>query len=388
MRIWWTTAYYELLKYSRKKSLILILIVLPLILIYMLGSAFDTEIKPAKVIVYNGDQGELRASVDAFWENDAIKPYVRLIAAEEEGDVQPSVTESESDYGIVIPTDYSSRVLSGEKVSWRTYSGRYAEKNLAVESVINSYLAEVNREVAAQAVLGPEAGSGQAAGGDTDSNEPLVKVGMLGVDSNQIFHSVSAMQYYAATYLIMFLLYGGMLAAIELLNQHKNGTLQRMFTLPLSFAGLVLGIITGSFLVAGLQAVIIVVFTTYAYGVDWGSNYVWLFLISLLTTAIGAGISIIIASFAKTVKTTQTVFGIVAFTMTFVSGGMIADIDVIIGDVSKWTINHWANEGLRAIMNGSGWSAYSQAVTILAIIAVALSALAVIRLPKVVKQDA
>lgn len=388
MRIWWTTAYYELLKYSRKKSLILILIVLPLILIYMLGSAFDTEIKPAKVIVYNGDQGELRASVDAFWENDAIKPYVRLIAAEEEGDVQPSVTESESDYGIVIPTDYSSRVLSGENVSWRTYSGRYAEKNLAVESVINSYLAEVNREVAAQAVLGPEAGSGQAAGGDTDSNEPLVKVGMLGVDSNQIFHSVSAMQYYAATYLIMFLLYGGMLAAIELLNQHKNGTLQRMFTLPLSFAGLVLGIITGSFLVAGLQAVIIVVFTTYAYGVDWGSNYVWLFLISLLTTAIGAGISIIIASFAKTVKTTQTVFGIVAFTMTFVSGGMIADIDVIIGDVSKWTINHWANEGLRAIMNGSGWSAYSQAVTILAIIAVALSALAVIRLPKVVKQDA
>lgn len=388
MRIWWTTAYYELLKYSRKKSLILILIVLPLILIYMLGSAFDTEIKPAKVIVYNGDQGELRASVDAFWENDAIKPYVRLIAAEEEGDVQPSVTESESDYGVVIPTDYSSRVLSGENVSWRTYSGRYAEKNLAIESVINSYLVEVNREVAAQAVLGPEAGSGQAASGGTGSTEPFVKVGMLGVDSNQIFHSVSAMQYYAATYLIMFLLYGGMLAAIELLNQHKNGTLQRMFTLPLSFAGLVLGIITGSFLVAGLQAVIIVVFTTYAYGVDWGSNYVWLFLISLLTTAIGAGISIIIASFAKTVKTTQTVFGIVAFTMTFVSGGMIADIDVIIGDVSKWTINHWANEGLRAIMNGSGWSAYSQAVTILAIIAVALSALAVIRLPKVVKQDA
>jgi ABC-2 type transport system permease protein len=388
MRIWCTTAYYELLKYSRKKSLILILIVLPLILIYMLGSAFDTEIKPAKVIVYNGDQGELRASVDAFWENDAIKPYVRLIIAEEEGDVQPSVTESESDYGVVIPTDYSSRVLSGENVSWRTYSGRYAEKNLAVESVINSYLAEVNREVAAQAVLGPEAGSGQAASEGTGSTEPFVKVGMLGVDSNQIFHSVSAMQYYAATYLIMFLLYGGMLAAVELLNQHKNGTLQRMFTLPLSFAGLVLGIITGSFLVAGLQAVIIVVFTTYAYGVDWGSNYVWLFLISLLTTAIGAGISIIIASFAKTVKTTQTVFGIVAFTMTFVSGGMIADIDVIIGDVSKWTINHWANEGLRAIMNGSGWSAYSQAVTILAIIAVALSALAVIRLPKVVKQDA
>ncbi|WP_337098705.1 ABC transporter permease [Paenibacillus sp. YIM B09110] len=388
MRIWWTTAYYELLKYSRKKSLILILIVLPLILIYMLGSAFDTEIKPAKVIVYNGDHGELRASVDAFWENDAIKPYVRLIAAEEEEDVQPSVTESESDYGIVIPTDYSSRVLSGENVTWRMYSGRYAEKNLAVESVINSYLAEVNRGVAAQVVLGPDSGNGQAASGGTDSTEPFVKVGMLGVDSNQIFHSVSAMQYYAATYLIMFLLYGGMLAAIELLNQHKNGTLQRMFTLPLSFAGLVLGIITGSFLVAGLQAVVIVVFTTYAYGVDWGSNYVWLFLISMLTAAIGAGIAIIIASFAKSVKTTQTVFGIVAFAMTFVSGGMIADIDVIIGDASKWTINHWANEGLRAIMNGSGWSVYSQAVTILAIIAVALSVLAVIRLPKVVKQDA
>ncbi|MDQ0112934.1 ABC transporter permease [Paenibacillus harenae] len=388
MRIWWTTAYYELLKYSRKKTLILILIVLPLVLIYMLGSAFDTEIKPAKVIVYNADRGELRASVDAFWSNDEIKPYVRFLAAKEEGDVQPSVTESESDYGVVIPADYSSRVLKGETVSWRTYSGRYVEKNLAVESVIDSYLTELNMQMSAQAILGPETGSEQAAVGEPDAAEPFVLVGMLGGDKNQIFRSVSAMQYYAATYLIMFLLYGGMLAAIELLNQHKNGTLQRMFTMPFSFIQLVLGIVTGSFLVAALQAIIIVLFTKFVYDVNWGTNYGWLFLISLLTTAVGAGIAIIIASFAKTVKTTQTVFGIVAFSMTFVSGGMIADIDVIIGDASKWTVNHWANEGLRAIMNGSSWSGYSQEVAILAMIAAVLSVFAMIRLPKVVKQHA
>lgn len=49
MPAWWTAAYYELIKYTRMRSVLIILIGLPLLLILLLGSAFDTEIKPLKL---------------------------------------------------------------------------------------------------------------------------------------------------------------------------------------------------------------------------------------------------------------------------------------------------------------------------------------------------
>jgi ABC-2 type transport system permease protein len=75
MRAWWTTAYYELIKYSRMRSVLIILIGLPLLLILLLGSAFDTEMKPSKVALYIADQGEMRASIDSFWNDDAKALY-------------------------------------------------------------------------------------------------------------------------------------------------------------------------------------------------------------------------------------------------------------------------------------------------------------------------
>ncbi|HTG68130.1 MAG TPA: hypothetical protein VL921_02640, partial [Candidatus Udaeobacter sp.] len=84
MRVWWTTAYYELIKYSRMRSVLIILIGLPLLLILLLGSAFDTEIKPAKVALYVADQGEMKPGIDSFWNDEAIKPYIKVLKAESE----------------------------------------------------------------------------------------------------------------------------------------------------------------------------------------------------------------------------------------------------------------------------------------------------------------
>ena len=72
MREWWITSYYEVLKYSRMRSVLVLLIALPLLLILLLGSAFDSELKPTKVALLIADQGEMRSSMDAFWRDDKI----------------------------------------------------------------------------------------------------------------------------------------------------------------------------------------------------------------------------------------------------------------------------------------------------------------------------
>ena len=245
MREWWITSYYEVLKYSRMRSVLVLLIVLPLLLIILLGSAFDSELKPAKVALLIADQGELRSSMDAFWRDDKITSYIKLIAADSEKEVQNFVREGIADYGVFIPADFSNRLIAGETTKWLTYSGRYSEKNMAVEAVVNSFMVNVNLQLAAISTLG----SDQAIVAETHhtqaANTSAVFVDTLGSGEDKVFGETTAIQYYSVAYLIMFLLYGGMTAGIALLNQKSSGTLQRMYVIPISFRAVVFGIITG-----------------------------------------------------------------------------------------------------------------------------------------------
>ena len=388
MREWWVTSYYEVLKYSRMRSVLLLLIVLPLLLIILLGSAFDTKLKPTKVALLIADQGELRSSLDEFWRDDKIRSYVKLIAADSEKEVQNFVREGIADYGVFIPADFSTRLMAGETTKWLTYSGRYSEKNMVVEAVVNSFMVNVNLQLAAISTLG----SDQALVAKTENTQAVntssVSVRTLGSGENKVFGGTTAIQYYSAAYLIMFLLYGGMTAGIALINQKNSGTLQRMYVLPISFSAVVFGIITGTIMLAALQTITIILFTHYLYGVDWGGHFELVTLICLLTTIAGAGLSIIIASIVGSIKTMQSLFTIIAFIMAFISGGMAPEIEGMVGNANRWTINYWANVSLRGIMNEMDTSLIWNNIGMLVLLVFILSAVAVIRLPRLVKNHA
>jgi len=389
MPVWCIAAYYELKKYIRMRSVLIILIALPLLLILLLGSALDTEIKPAKVALFNADQGQMKASIDAFWSNEAIKPYVKVLDAQSENEVEEWIREGVADYGVFIPANFSSKLTAGETAKWSTFEGRYEEKNIAAAAFVNKYMATINLQAAAIQILGPEQVAGNhAAQSKAQVGDSQIETRNLGTGDNQPFGQQSAMQYYSVAYLNMFLLYGGMTAAIALLNQREAGTLQRMYAIPGSFRTIVFGIILGGVVLAALQAAIIIAFTSNVYGVDWGNNFGAIALTCLFTTAAGAGLAITIASFARTKKTTQTMFSIIVFSMTFLSGGMITGIEKMVGGIDKWTLNHWANESLRAVMNGADTPSIWNGIGILGAIALGISIIAVIRLPKVVKQHA
>ena len=338
--------------------------------------------------MFIADQGELRSSMDAFWSDDKIKSYIKLIAADSEKEVQSFVREGIADYGVFVPADFSTRLIAGETTKWLTYSGRYGEKNMTVEAVVNSFMVNVNLQLAAIETLGSDQAIVAETYNTQAANSSAVTVGTLGSGENKVFGETSAIQYYSVAYLIMFLLYGGMTAGIALLDQKNNGTLQRMYAIPTSFKAVVFGIITGAVMLAALQAITIILFTHYVYGVDWGGHYDLISLICLLTTTAGAALSIIIASIVGSIKTLQSIFTIFAFSMAFITGGMAAEIENMVGNANKWTINYWANVGLRGIMNETDTSLIWNDIGMLALIVFILSALAVIRLPKVVKNNA
>ncbi|MFF2093541.1 ABC transporter permease [Paenibacillus sp. NPDC058174] len=391
MRVWWTTVYYEIIKYSKMRSMLLLLTALPLVLIFLLGNAFGENMKPAKVAVYINDQGELRSGIDSFWNDPSIGTYIDRLNAASETEVKDMVREGTADYGVVVPEDYSSRILTGQHAEWTAFPGRYEDRNIAVRAVIDSYMANTNLNLAAMETLGADYASSAAASSSNEAataEEPIFRVGNVSGGKEDVFKSVSAVQYYAAAYLIMFLLYGGMSAALSLMNQRSRGTLQRIYAVPGVFRKAVAGILSGSLALAGLQAVVIIGFSAVVYGVDWGGRAGWIALTCLLTVIAGTGLAVTLASLVDSTKSLQTLFGVFVFVMTFLSGGMVPNIDQMVGGAGKYTLNYWANEVLRTVMYENDPSKIWSGIGILAAIAFCLVLIGVVRLPKVVKKHA
>ncbi|MWC26778.1 ABC transporter permease [Paenibacillus sp. MMS18-CY102] len=387
MGAWWTLARYELLKFSRMRSVLAILFGLPLLIILLLGNAFSSEMKPAKVALAIQDQGVLSEQIKTYWHSEAISKFVAIDDVASEEKVKELVESEAVDYGVIVPATFSSDVMAARPTRWQLLPGGKDEKNIAVQSVVDRFLTEAElRQSAAMAGYPLPQGDDTAAADATD--QALVAVGTLGAGEDTAFGSVSAIQYYAGAYLIMFLLYAGMSGSTALLTERERGTLQRIFSQPVSAISVMSGKLGGAFLLGILQAIVIVGFTAGVYGVRWGAHLEMLALVCILTVIAGIGLALIVASIVRTVKAMQSVFSIISFVAAFVSGSMVVGLGGIIDKIGRFTINYWAMKGLRGIMMGTAGADVWGQIGVLAAIAAVLITVGAIRLSKVVKQHA
>ncbi|GAB2672226.1 ABC transporter permease [Paenibacillus thermoaerophilus] len=384
MYAWLTITGCELLKTARSRTVLVMLFGLPLLLIYILGQVFGSVTSaPARVAVYVEDNGPLRGQIESFWNREDLRAYVRPVWRTSAREVELEVKEGTADYGVVVPAGFSDRVASGGKAEWLAYPGRHEDRNIAARAVASRFLSELNVRLAAIAAYGPEAGPLPSA--EADEDIPLVAAVLADAPpgDDALFKGLSAMQYYSAAYLIMFLLFSGMSAGIELLRSRQDGTLSRLYATPHPLPVVIGGWIGSSLALAIVQSAFIVTVTSFAFGVDWGGKFGWIALVCLLTAVASIGLALIVASFARTIQSMQTVYNILTFAMTFVSGGMVVGMGGVIEKLGHWTVNHWANEALRGIMNGETASLGTN-VGILSLIAAGLAALTAIRMRKVV----
>jgi len=206
----------------------------------------------------------------------------------------------------------------------------------------------------------------------------------LSIRNTTDFNNFSAVQYYSVAYLIMFLLYSGMSAALGLTDERQKGTLLRLYSMPISLNVLLFGKLLGSALFACLQAAVIVGFTKAVYGVDWGGSYGAIAIVCALVAAAAIGFAILVASFTRSRRAIESIFSLVITSMTFLSGGMIADLGPGMREIGKFTINHWANEALRRLMAGGTLGEGWQDALILGTITVIIMAAAMLRFRKAV----
>ncbi|WP_055106702.1 ABC transporter permease [Paenibacillus ihumii] len=399
----WTIAWFELRMLTRTRAVVLNLFLLPMVLIFILGNALsgnftdggEAAVEQAKVIIVEpktegtAGQRELGAGfgLREFLDAPEISQRLQTESIGSRDDAVRALIQGNADFAVVIPADFEERVMAGKAATWELIPGKDSMKNQAATMVFQAYLDEVNRVQAAIIALGPKAaveamGAMESMGGRGAVGSPetsYVETASL----NARGETYSSFQYYAASMLIMFLLYSSLSASISLSEEKRTKTLYRLNAMPVSTLEIFLGKIAGNSLVAFLQAVVIIGGTTWFYGVDWGRHLGLLVLICVLVITASMMLAIIITLLSGSATVARSVVVTVIVIMTFLSGGFQPLPIELIQRMGEFTVNHWALQAILRLMLGEGPDEVMKYVAMLGLCCLLLLAAGIVSYRKV-----
>lgn len=382
----WMIAGYEWKRLLRIRTIVLMLIVAPLVLIFILGSSLSSVFEGekgnppvVKVAIYQEDQGQIPDGFRSFLKSPEVKKNLNAVYVTSRPEVVERVKGGEADLGLVIPAGFGKKVESGEKADWEVILGRNRERNLFGRLMLDAFLDETNRMQALFTSLSPQQVQ-QAVevfrplSVDHTDGGSYVQSGSL----KDPERSYTALQYYAATMLIMFILYTGLTAASSLIKERELHTLERLQTAPVSVASVIMGKMAGNGLLALFQALVIYLVTAYVYGVEWGKAPLLLAATILLTVIASMGMGFIAAGLFRDTKAVSALYGSFIGVMTFVGGGMSPHNEGVMTILQKGTVNYWASDSLHRIMQGGDVTAVLHNLVVLAGIAAVTIALSLV----------
>lgn len=359
----------------RDKKALLTMLMMPILIILILGSALgnmfskDVSVKKFSIAVVNNDGGFLSQS---FVENVLKKEANDMFntSVTDEKNARSLLSKKKVSSVITIPANFTQDMENDKPV------------RLIVESLqddkIKASIVEGYTKGFAQSISVSYAGAFAVMDEMKKNNFPL-PAGMNGYSqadmvmgelqkriSTEVFRfseqeqeknkSISALQYYSAAMLLMFILFGANMGTMLLIEERETRTLGRIITTGVGKGTLIIGKYLGLLFICLVQSSILILFTGLVYGVYWGGTAINTALVTFCSVFAGAAMGMFIAAVSKTPKTAQGFSQIFIQISTILGGGMIPIyvMPKALQYLSKLTVNFWGTKGFLDLMLGSG----------------------------------
>lgn len=340
--------YYTAKRFLMDFKPIVIMIVSYMIIILILGSAFESEfensdLETVHVLYVNDDAGEYGNNfLNELINMDEIKDLIQFEKAESYEDAEKKIKDEEADALVYLPEEFSKQVENQEDSSVvKVYRSRYSGINATVvQSVMESYVSGLN----AAGVVYQMTGSLEGFQFDMDEGieeQPLTKEGKV----------PDSIGYYAVAMVMMMLLFGADYGNQGISEEYHGAIGDRMRLSQIKPFQQYTGKIIGISLVQFMQALIIILFTKVAYDVYWGHNAGILLLIiftfCVLTTTFGGMLSLLMGDKQKA----STIISTAVFVFTFLAGGFVV---IDFGFAKYFSINYYGQSAVtNLIYDGS-----------------------------------
>lgn len=371
----WHLTRVEWRRMMRAKETFWLLFFMPLIILLILGNALsgafaqeDMVIQPIPTALVNLD--EAGDSLANILTHEALATLLSVQEYEEETALLAALQTGEASYGILVPTGFTDRVTAGEAAEWQLYPGKNREHNVVAGRVAQSVLDQINfRQAAAMAVADIPAAAGVGVSldltlADTGPLTDIVDLQIVSPDRSG--RDYSAMEYYAAHMLVMFLLYTGMGAGLSIVAEKQDHTMDRLYAAPVRPVQVLSGKMLGNMLVMLGQAASYLFFTWLLYGVQWGTKPLALVLTLVLISLASVSLAVLVTAFISTSRGVSMVFSALIVAMTFLSGGYMPEIGDFLAMLGQFTLNHWASQSFLHVILNSDWEQVLSSLTVLA----------------------
>lgn len=295
----------------RDRSTYLEMMLLPIVLIFILGMSlnpvFQTPIlSPTPTAVLNEDTGPVGENFNRFLANEEVNELLDLIPVTTLEEGLRLVEEGEVHAMIHVPPHLLQK---GENTIRLTASPHQNLRTGILESVLDSFAQGANTVMAMES-MGIDGASLQFQQNHIRQRS-LAASDML----------PGAMDYYAVTMLVMFMMYGTTYAVFGMKECYLGPTGSRIHISPISRAQHYLGLVAANLMTVMFQGIIIVAFTWTVFGVNWGNNpsLILFLLLITATTAIGLGTAIVMITRDEILS--GNIVNILVPAMTFLAGG-------------------------------------------------------------------
>lgn len=366
---WYHIGIKDLKVTVRDVAAIGVLLGMPIVLIFILGSALgnlNASIGKIPVAIVNLDQGRVGSKVtDGFFTDKQLLKLFVATRMRSVSEARAAVARGDLAGALVVPTDFSRRLDTGRPGQLTVYTDPGRDISATVfRSVATALSTRVSAaSIAARTtafyvvplasrdpgIVGSAIGQAVSSATATGALELVTMKETTAAQGREVRN----LDYYAGSMSAMFILFGAMFGAFSLVRERSDWTLPRIMTTPASRADIVGGKVFGVMAVGLAQWAVLYAFTAGVFGVRWGDPVaVWALALGTVWSA--AGMSVFIAAVGRTVRSVSGIAQLMIQAMAALGGSFfpISAFPVWLQPLHYMTVNGWAIDGFLASMRG------------------------------------
>ncbi|KAB3533584.1 ABC transporter permease [Alkaliphilus pronyensis] len=335
--------YYTILRFIRDRKGFMSMLLLPVVVILVLGTALSSTFKHSDISItpvayLNLDNGTASNAFNEFIKLEDIEEIisVKTVASYDEG--IEMIRNREVAAMIYINENYTQNLKNGGTGDIEIIKSQHSSFGASVvSSVIDSYVNAANA-IEASGKLGNFIP--QFSRSDSVKKMPINSTG----------RTPTSMDYYSVTMLVMTIMYGAHYGIDELGKDYFESIGQRLKSAPIKSYEMYVGKTIGIVITLFLQALILVLFTKYVFNVNWGNNLTEVLFICLILSMLSIGLGVMICMVSSSRRKATSLISILVPVFTFVAGGYfpIDNVGGIIEKIKYISPNYLAQ---RAIFN-------------------------------------
>jgi len=377
-------AWKDLTELFRNRLGLVLLILMPLFMMAMVGFIYpsgNTTISNMPVGLVNQDSGfnnvtlPSQAFITGLQQINTQTHMLKLSNVTSMADIKTEIQNGEIDGGIVIPSNFSSSIISGKQGTLIIITD---QSNPTISTELQAALSATFNQMST--LLAQEKVQGLSSAVTANDSLAIVQPYVVKpegvVSGNPSYFNFIAPGIMALT--VMMSVMTGLPVAIS--QEKEIGTMDGMMVAPINRLSIILGKALGQTARGLIQGVIIMALAIGLFGVAIHGSIVLVFGLLLLGVFSFVGLGIVLTSVAKDQETAQMMMMTLMFPMMFLSGVMfpIQQMPWYMQDIAKFLPLTYASDAMRKVMVlGAGVSAISTDIIVMVVFGVVMLAIAV-----------